>query len=126
MLNVEAHRLTRTGWRVVLAIAAIALVVLPSAASVEAADAWIFASFSKVTGRETTWTDEAALPSRERCLELLDTALDSDVGTLRLVGVVASRTQNTVVGTDPKTRRMLLLTIYSCRRESVPERPGPG
>lgn len=126
MLNVEAHGATCTGWRVVLAIAAIALVGQLSAASAQAADAWIFASFSKVTGGETTWTDEVALPSRERCLELLDAALDSDVGTLRLVGVAASRTQDTVVGTDPKTRRMLLLTIYSCRPGPVPERPGPG
>jgi len=97
-----------------------------SVATTEAAEMWIFASFSKTTTGETTWTDEAALPSRARCLELLNTAVDSDAGVLPLVGVAVSRTQNTVVGTDPRTRRTLLLTIYSCRRESVPERSGPG
>jgi hypothetical protein len=123
MPRVTAHRTPHTSWTVAV-VAALALVT--AAATAEAADMWIFASFSKTNTGETTWTDEAALPTRDRCMELLNTALDSDVGVLPLVGVSVARTQNTVVGTDPRTHRPLLLTIYSCRPESVPERRQPG
>lgn len=110
--------------RALVGAVATGLAVVISVAPLEAADVWIFGSFSKTISGETTWTDEAALPSREGCLQLLATAVDSDAGVLPLVGVAVSRTQNTVVGTDPRTRRTLLLTIYSCRREPEPVRDG--
>lgn len=113
-------------WSIVSTAALTAIHLLTSAGAVAAEDRWIFASFSKTTSGESTWTDEVALPSREGCLELLDAAIDADVGVLPLVGVVASRTQNTVVGTDPRTHRMLVLTIYSCRPEPATQRRGPG
>jgi hypothetical protein len=53
-------------------------------------------------------------------MDLLRTAVESDAGTLRFAGARVSQTANTVTGWDPRSKRRIAYTVYSCRRDWRP------
>jgi hypothetical protein len=88
-------------------------------ASAAADERWVLASFS-ITETGSRWTDEAALESFDRCMDLLRTAVDSDAATLQLAGMAVDRTASTVTARDSRSRRTVAHTVYSCRRDWRP------
>jgi hypothetical protein len=88
--------------------------------SAEAFEQWVLGSFSTDGATGSRWTDEAAVGSFEQCMDLLRTAVDSDAGTLKFAGAAVSQTSNTVTGWDPRSRRRIAYTVYSCRRDGRP------
>jgi hypothetical protein len=106
--------------RIVLIVLGVLLAL--GAAGAEAVEQWVLGSFSADTAMGSRWTDEAALGSFEQCMDLLRTAVESDAGTLRFAGATVSQTANTVTGWDPRSKRRIAYTVYSCRRDWRPSR----